>query len=291
MNIEEKVHSELNKLGFNNCNDIKITEIRNKDGVFLFRINTNGNSYVLKYFVNDKYKREIKNYEILKSLGVKTINDYGYTDSSILLEDIEVSEKYRLGISEDLKDKKVAKALVNWYMDLHNKGVNFIKASEDNYYSEINEITIENIETTRLKSDTMNNPVWSVILNNFEIIKEKINSLEQTLNYNDFYWTNLVVSIDKSEAFMFDYNFLGTGFRYCDIRNVCSSLSKEAGEIFLKQYGHVNTKEKIINDFTSEISTLILAYKKEIFPSWAKDSLDSIANGKLEATVRRILEL
>lgn len=29
---------------------------------------------------------------------------------------------------------------------------------------------------------------------------------------------------------MFDYNLLGVGFRYNDIRNVCSSLSKDVEE-------------------------------------------------------------
>ena len=40
----------------------------------------------------------------MKELGVKTIKDYGYTENSILLEDLETSVNYRLGIAEDLKD-------------------------------------------------------------------------------------------------------------------------------------------------------------------------------------------
>ena len=270
MNIENKVYNELNKLGLSNLNDIKIKEIRNKDGVFLFRIIDNKNTYVLKYFLKDEYKREITNYKLLKKLGIKTIRDYGYTDNAILLEDLESNKKYRLGIDEDLKDKEVAKALAAWYIELHNKGVNFTKDNKNIFYSEVDQIDIKNIKFIRLKSNTMDNTVWDLILNNFEIIKEKIYSLEQTLNYNDFYWTNLVVIKDKSEAFMFDYNFLGVGFRYSDIRNVRLSLSKEAGDVFIKEYGDINTKEEIIDNFTAIIITLIFSYKKEVFPSWGK---------------------
>ena len=270
MNIENKVYNELNKLGLSNLNDIKIKEIRNKDGVFLFRIIDNKNTYVLKYFLKDEYKREITNYKLLKKLGIKTIRDYGYTDNAILLEDLESNKKYRLGIDEDLKDKEVAKALAAWYIELHNKGVNFAKDNKNIFYSEVDQIDIKNIKFIRLKSNTMDNTVWDLILNNFEIIKEKIYSLEQTLNYNDFYWTNLVVIKDKSEAFMFDYNFLGVGFRYSDIRNVRLSLSKEAGDVFIKEYGDINTREEIIDNFTAIIISLILSYMKEVAPSLAK---------------------
>lgn len=289
MNIENKVYNVLTKLGFGNLNDIKIKEIRNKDGVFLFRIIDNKNTYVLKYFVKDEYKREIANYKLLKKLGIKTIRDYGYTDNAILLEDLESSKKYRLGIDKDLKDKEVAKALATWYINLHNKGVSFAKDNKDIFYSEVDQLDIKNIKFIRLKSNTMDNTVWDLILNNFEIIKEKIYSLEQTLNYNDFYWTNLVVNKDKPEAFMFDYNFLGVGYRYSDIRNVCLSLSTEAGDVFIKEYGDINAKEEIIDNFTAIIINLIFSYKKEVFPSWGKESLDSISNGKLEKAVRKIL--
>lgn len=289
MSIESNIYKELNRLGFNNLDEIETTEIRNKDGIYLFRITTNKNSYVLKYFINDEYKREIKNYEILKELDVKTIKDYGYTDRAILLEDLKVSKKYRLGVAEDLKDVKVAKALAKWYIELHNKGIDFIKNNTKIYYSEINEITKENIELIILKSGTKNNQVWKLILNNLETIKQKVYSLEQTFNYNDFYWTNLVVSKDKSEAFMFDYNLLGIGPRYSDIRNVCSSLSKEAGESFMKEYGDIDTKEEIIDGFMAPVITLIFAYKREVFPTWGEDCLNSINNGDVEKTVRRIL--
>lgn len=285
------IYDELNKIGLNILHEIKVEEIRNKDGISLFRIKTNKNSYILKYFANEEYKREIANYKILKELGIKTIKDYGYTENSILLEDLETSVNYRLGIPEDLKDNAVAKALVKWYINLHNKGIKYMEDNKGDFYSENDVITKENIEIIRIKSNTENNKVWDLILDNFDLIQEKLNIPQKPFNYNDFYWTNLVVRKDKSEAFMFDYNFLGVGYRYSDIRNVCSSLSKESGKVFLKEYGDVNIKEKIIDDFTAIITTLIFAYQRKSFPTWANECLSAINEGKLEETVRKVLEL
>ncbi|WP_202708989.1 hypothetical protein [Sporosalibacterium faouarense] len=291
MKVNKIICNELYKLGFNNLREIKIEEIRDKDGVFLFRIKTKKDSYILKYFSNEEYTREIKNYEILKGLNIKTIKNYGYTDKSILLEDLETSTEYRLGVCDDLKDIQVAKALAKWYINLHDKGIKYIEQNESSFYRESDVIVKENIEFIRMKTNTENNKVWDLVIDNLGLIQEKINIPEKTFNYNDFYWTNLVVSRDKSEAFMFDYNFLGIGFRYCDINNVCSSLSKEAREVFVKEYGYVSTKEEVIYDFTAIIITLFFAYKREVFPSWAKESLDAINKGKLEEATRKVLEL
>jgi hypothetical protein len=47
------------------------SEIRSKDGIFVYRIVHGGKSYVLKYFMNDSDRREIENYRILNSLGIR----------------------------------------------------------------------------------------------------------------------------------------------------------------------------------------------------------------------------
>jgi len=123
------------------------------------------------------------------------------------------------------------------------------------------------------------------------LIFNKFRNLEETLNYNDFYWTNLAVNNNKKEAIMFDYNLLGIGFRYNDIRNVCSSLSEEAGKVFIEEYGVINENEKIIDDGISPLVTLIFAYIRSKFPNWAKESLATIYNGELEKAIEKILDL
>ena len=90
---------------------------------------------------------------------------------------------------------------------------------------------------------------------------------------------------------MFDYNLLGIGFRYSDIRNVCSSLSEEAGRVFIEEYGEINETEKVIDYALSILITLIFAYKKPKFPGWAQESLNAVFRGELEKAFKKILDL
>jgi len=48
----------------------------------------------------------------------------------------------------------------------------------------------------------------------------KLREILDTLTYNDFYWSNFIVRKDRQAALMFDYNLLGRGYRYSDMRNV-----------------------------------------------------------------------
>jgi hypothetical protein len=112
----------------------------------------------------------------------------------------------------------------------------------------------------------------------------------ETLTYNDFYWTNLAVGRDSSTALMFDYNFLGIGYRYADVRNVCSSLSDRAGRVFLEAYGEINEEEMVVDEFICHIINLVSAYKRPVFPGWAKESLDAVSSGELEKTFKGILK-
>ena len=291
MNLYENTYKELTTLGLIDKSNISFKEIRNKDGIYLYRVIYNDDLFVLKYFLNDEYKREIKNYSLLKELGVPTIKVIGSTDRSILLEDLEKSSYYRLGIKLDLSDIEVAKALAKWYVKLHSVGSRYISKENHEFYREIDNITKDNIEFIKNKSNTRDNKVWEIITHNWDLLLGKITSLEETLTYNDFYWTNLAVSNDKKEALMFDYNLLGVGFRYNDIRNVCSSLSGKAQKAFMDEYGEFNETEKIIDDGISDLINLICAYKRHIFPKWAENSLNSIHNGALEQNIKKILEL
>lgn len=290
MNIIGEVYKELAELGLSENSHIDLHEIQNKDGIYLFRVIYENKYYVLKYFLKEEYTREISNYSILKKLNIPTAKIFAYTYRSLLLEDLEKSKKYRLGKGSDLFDTKVAKALAAWYRDLHNKGAKYLSEKDRDFYREIDVITKENISLIRNCSNTIDNPVWNLIFHNFDLISNKIRSLEETLTYNDFYWTNLAVSKDKEEAIMFDYNLLGIGYKYSDIRNVCSSLSKEAGKVFIKEYGEIDETEKIIDDGLSILVNLIFAYKRSKFPKWAQKSLNAVYNGELEKALRKILD-
>ena len=143
-------------------------------------------------------------------------------------------------------------------------------------YDETDFITKENIEFIKEKTGTQNLPVWKLINDNFDIIVSKIKSLPRVLTYNDFYYTNLIVTKDKTSAFMFDYNLLGKGYVYSDIRNVCYSLGDCAEKAFLENYGEFDKSEIIVDDVASVLVTLYHACQRKIFPDWANATLNEL---------------
>lgn len=272
---QSKIKQELKKL---NIPYSTIDLIQNKDGVIVARVQSDAKSYIIKYFQNEDYKREIKNYQLLKTLNIPTVNVFGFTDSAILMEDISQSDTFRLATKEDLDDVEIVFKIAEWYKLLHTSSENFVKENIADLYNETDFITRENIEFIKEKTGTKNLPVWNLIVDNFEVIVSKIRNMPRVLTYNDFYYTNLIVAKDKTSAFMFDYNLLGKGYVYSDIRNVCYSLGENAKKAFLEAYGEFDKNEIIVDDVASVLVTLYHACKRKNFPSWANSILSDLKN-------------
>lgn len=254
--------------------------IRSRNGISLYRVESEGRKLILKVFDNQEDVREIDNYLLLSKLGIPTLPLLGYTKNSILLPDVEASAEYRLGTESDLSNPQVAKAIAKWYRELHTKGRRYLSERNIFMYDETDLLTSENVKFIAEKTNTKSNSLWRVITDNYEYIRNQIDALPRTLTYNDFYWTNLIVSKTGESAFMFDYNLLGKGTVYGDIRNVTSSLSREAAETFIQEYGNdIDEEEKKADTFIAPLVTLVSACKHETFPSWAKDSLEKLKNG------------
>ena len=268
---------------------VETTElIRSKAGVSVYRLEASGKKLVLKMFLNPEDRREISNYRLLGELGIPTLPVLGYAEEALLLPDVSTSEKYRLGVEEDLQDVQVAKVIAKWYRKLHDRGKQYLAENDASLYDETDILTLENMARASKVTDTKENPMWKVVKDNFDDMKKKIAKLPRTLTYNDFYWDNLIVSEDKTEAFMFDYNLLGKGMAYGDIRNVIGSLSNEAAKAFCDAYGVDGLdEEKLADDFLAHMVTLCIASQREVFPAWARESLEMLKNGKLLKNYRR----
>ncbi len=143
-------------------------------------------------------------------------------------------------------------------------------------------------------TDTPDNALWSAIRARFDEIRHKIADLPRTLTYNDFYWTNLVVAKDQSSAMMLDFNLLGKGSAYGDQRNVISSLSAEAADAFLREYGvgedSASEEEKAADAFLSPLVTLVTACESQSFPGWAEQSLMELEEGAILESLNRWLD-
>ncbi len=297
--IIEKICDEINN-AFPNVSLQKIKLIRAKNGVYVYRGKLDKQWVVIKYFEKEDDKREISNYRMLNELKILTMNVIAYGISCILLEDIGCSDIWRLGKEEDLQDEAVALQLAHWYFDLHEKGS--IYENLDKMYHETDEITEANLKNLCDKLPQYKD-TFDYINSNLGNLNKLISEIKQTFNYNDFYWTNLLVSKDKSAAIPFDYNLLGAGFRYNDIRNVSSSLSKEAETVFLNEYNRLyeekhgrsrnkeEFKEQRIDKVTSVLISLIEAFKRKDFPSWANSAKNSVISGNLLKAAKSLFEL
>lgn len=232
----EKLQRALAEMGVGGM----VTEIlQQKDGVTVARVMTDDGPRVLKTFDKAEFAREIENYRLLGELGVPTLRIYGVTETALLMEDIRES-RWRLGREEDLHDPEVAWLLAGWYRALHQAGEGYLRENpEAGLYDEYELVTPEVLAEVRRKTGTGALPVWRYLEANFGWIEEAARQLGRTLAYNDFYYVNFAVARDKSAALMFDYNLLGKGTRYADVRNVLCSLSEEAGEVFREAYGFV----------------------------------------------------
>ena len=266
-----------------------ITEIRQKDGVAVYRVAGDGISGILKTYANEADRREIENYRILQSLGIPTLKIIANTQSALLMEDVSKSETLRLGRREDMDNPGVAACLARWYRELHGRGKPYAARHGQSLYDETDAITLENMRTIAGITGTAQIPVWEILFENFHAVGAKIASVERTLAYNDFYYTNMIVQKDLSAAFMFDYNLLGKGYVYADLRNVTSSLGEEAGAAFLREYGAFDVNEVLFDDVASVLTTLHFACQKNSFPGWGEAELEKVKNGSLERAVRRLL--
>ena len=286
-------------LSMNGKNIDNLELIREKWGVYVYRCTYDGNPAVVKYFANGTDKREINNYCILNKYNIPTIKVLAYGKSSIVMENISVSDDWRLGIKEDLHDADVANCLAHWYFDLHEKGSGIFELNAiESDFDKVTESTLTMLcEELPEIADT-----FKYILYHYKKLRELINEPSCTLTYNDFYYTNLIVRKDNREAFMFDYNMLGRGYRYSDIRNVCWSLQNEAytsfvnkyKQLYKNKYGEYRTskeaEEKKIDVVMDELHGLILAFERKNYSKLKEFAKKELAEKILLKNTQKLFE-
>ncbi|MBE5965772.1 MAG: GNAT family N-acetyltransferase [Lachnospiraceae bacterium] len=270
-----------------------------KNGVYVYKCLYDGIPAVVKYFEKEDDKREILNYRILAQHGIPTIKTFALGNATIVMEDITISENWRLGIAEDLEDVDVAKSLAQWYFLFHENGV---AVSElDTLYFEYDSITEDNLKMLILKFPEATG-LFQFLLTHYDKLRELIYKPSFTLTYNDFYWSNFVVRKDKKAAMMFDYNLLGKGYRFSDFRNVCWDMSDEAKAVFVNVYNqfyfekHGSNRmeaekfEKRIDEVAGDLFQLVLAFtEKEYILNWAEGVKKDALNGDLLAKAQQLL--
>lgn len=146
-------------------------------------------------------------------------------------------------------------------------------------YSEADDFTRETLALLEERFALGNLPAWRRLNGRFEELSVLLAARCDTLTYNDFYYTNLMVARNGSSALMFDYNLLGRGCAASDLRNVTSSLSPEAAEAFLAAYGEVPPLDVALDDVVSPVIVLRAACRRETFPAWGEETLTQLQEG------------
>lgn len=260
----------------------RLETLSDKDGVSVTRVFARDSSYVIKCFERVEYRREIDMYKLLGDLGLKTMKVVSQSQKSLLLEDLARSEGFRLAQKDDMKKEEVARALGRYYSTLHQKGREYLKQEASaSFYSELDLLTPDNLQMIKDQSGYVDEEYWAEVNRRLLELKEYYQA-NRTITYNDFFFGNAVIAKDLGEAYMFDYNFLGEGLAYFDLSNVMHGLDEQCRHVFLASYGDYSNYEQFANAIFSPLIGLIIAYKRETIPSWAKDDIAKLKSGTLK---------
>lgn len=245
--------------------------ISDKDGVLVVHATAGETPCIVKRFAAAEHRREISNYTLLAEAGVPTLPIVGHGDDWLAIAEASTAG-FRLGTEEDSSDPAIARQLAHWYAALHSAGVS---ERFDGLYRETDLITDERLGLIA--------SVWpqtdaglAVVERDLPVWREQLEAFDDVLTYNDFWWTNLAVELLGGSALMFDYNLLGRGYRYADIRNVTMGLSATAGQAFRHTYeelaGPLDPCEIAVDEPLSHLITLITAARLEPDAPWAGPS-------------------
>lgn len=274
----------------------RIDLISERHGHAVWRVLAAERSYVLKWLGPGPGRVEVEGYRLLQDLSVPTLPFYGSSDEALLLEDLDRSREWRLADPSDLTVAEVGRAVAGWYRVFHDAGEAFL--------SDGNRPGFLTMESDVLDPETViaagralrlsGLSVWELAADQVELLKAAVERLSLTLNYNDFYWTNLALSRPRGgelEALVFDYHLLGVGMRYSDVRNVLSRLTGRAAGAFREAYGPIDPREKVVDRPLATLHSLAMAAQMTDFPRWARSSRERVIRGDLEKDLMEAIPL
>lgn len=287
--MDDDIKQELEKYYIYDSNILNLSVLSDKDNILVIKFTHEGKNYVFKYFKDDFQKREVENYNLLKKLGITTVKIYGMHSNSILMEDLTSNENTRLAAISDLKDEPIVRSLAKWYLKLHTSGKEYVNNNEiKTMYCELDSLSYQRIEYIREKSNYDDEEFWELFYKNFNNIK-KMYMDKVTITYNDFFYGNMGI-VNNNDVIMFDFNLMGIGLAYFDIKNVTYGFSDILYDIFMEEYGSYDKEEELLYDVLSPIISLDVAYRKNEFPKWGVDSLEELTSGKTKEKLKELIK-
>jgi hypothetical protein len=291
MKLPETV--EVRALGLDPARIKRVEALQEEAGSAVYRVEDDRRSFILKSFGNPEAAIEVRAYDLLAANGVPTLPVHGRSESALLLEDLSTSRRWRAAGSEDMERGETGAAVAEWYLALHEAGRKIVaRGAPDFLGREIDGLDAGAVLEIGRKLSLSDHPVWALAAEHIESLTRAFRCLPETLNYNDFHWSNLALSREVPlRAIVFDYHLMGLGPAYCDCRNATGSLGEEAKAAFWETYGRADEREMILDAPLSVLVSLHAAVALPRFPRWAKELLERVRTGELEGTLRRALEV
>lgn len=255
--------------------DAPLRLVREKNGIAVCRVQLPERACILKYFADPADRREITAYQFLGFAGIPTIPLLLYTKKALLLADLRGHEQLRPARTADLLDPERIRFLAKWYKALHRAG----RSAGDlpGFGRETDALTLEGLRLLRERFGDY--PGASLLERRLPRLRERLASLGETLLYNDFALENLAAGRAQKFLFPYDYNCMGWGYPFADVRNVCRSLSAEMGAVFRQSYGASSPAEVQADAVAAPLIALIHACALPDFPEWAASSRDALLSG------------
>jgi hypothetical protein len=255
-----------------------------------------GRTLILKWFTEEETATEVSAYALLARCCVPMLPLLGHTERALLLEDLTSSVNWRFAQDQDMEDAAVGAAVARWYRSLHAAGREILLTAPHEAAFLCRETDVLDQEAMSWTGEKLglHHQAWRLASANAGPLREAMRALPETLNYNDFHWSNLALSRHYDEApqaIVYDYHLLGIGPAYSDYRNVLTALREPAASAFRESYGLVDAREATLDAPISIIVALITAARRSVLPSWAKVCVQAVVDGSFERDLERAMAL
>jgi hypothetical protein len=272
-----------------------VETLRERSDRAVYRVHTDGASFVLKRFRGVDRPLEPQVYKLLQTWGVPTLPVHARTEKELLLEDLDASSIWREALASDLDAVETGTAVAEWYLSLHQAGHRCLAdpAGAPSFLScWVDEITQPVLYEVGHALALTECPGWDLVTDGVPLLCVAYKSFPLTFNYSDFALENLALTRGdqrRRRAIVYDYDQFKIGTTYSDWRNVVFSLQGASLEGFKAAYGPVSEAERILDEPLSKLYVLLVAARRPRLPGFARPSLDAAKSGVLAHQVQRAL--
>lgn len=281
---------DLRALGVERAALTRVEAMYHQHGSSLYRLCYGERSVVLKY--NPYDTGEVQAYRLLMAAGVPTVAVLGMSANALLLEDLAASPQWRLATVEDVAQPEVGAAVATWYRTLHAAGDTLSAQGQLPawLHREVDALLPASLAQTAQRLGLAGLPVWRLVEQHLGRLQRAFRRFPETLNYNDFYWSNLALTrVAPLRAVVFDYHLLGRGPAYSDVRNVQGSLGTAARDAFLAAYGPVDDAVAVFDRPLAQLYRLQVTARVQPLPAWAQACVRQVQDGTLERYLQQAL--